>query len=90
VTEQLSFDLSATAEGNGHDPEAQLRAQIRELVVEDGMTEDEIEALIDDVLDQLRGRRWPRPADTCRCTHRLVLPHDRGDSPRCHWCGRVP
>jgi hypothetical protein len=83
VTDQLAFDFGAQDD---------LIASVRALVAEPGMTDAEIEAVVEDALS---GLGWRLPTDAarakaCECVHRLVLPFDRGDGPRCLWCGRAP
>jgi len=105
VTDQLAFDLEPapreeprvtpisvsihTPDDVTHDG---LLAAVRALVAEPGMTDAEVKAVVEDALAELG---WQLPPDAarakaCRCVHRLVLPFDRGDGPRCLWCGRQP
>jgi hypothetical protein len=82
VTEQLPL-FDPPGETNNHDD---LLEAIRAQVAEDGMSEDEIHALVADALAQLRPPEGSTASAPCRCVRALVLP----PGPACVWCGRVP
>lgn len=93
--EQLElFDDAAApvAAENGH---PDLRAQVRAAVAEAGLSDAEVEALVEDALEQLGWHAQEaallaptRPAP-CQCERPLVLTNPwLGRS--CIWCGRRP
>jgi hypothetical protein len=97
VTEQLSFELydghTAPGTGNGHgehDPADRILERLRVLVAEDGMSEDEIQAAVEDALAQLGLRENTGIPVQCRCTRPLVFRPDIFDAVRCAYCGRAP
>jgi hypothetical protein len=86
---QLSlFDEQASARSlNGHaDDDGDLLDAVRRLVAEPGMAEDEVRAVVQDALAEMK---WapaaPLRAQPCRCTRTLMLPGST-----CLWCGRSP
>jgi hypothetical protein len=97
VTGQLSlFDPLAELRPNGR-PERDLRAQVRELVAEPGLSDPEVDALVEDALEQLadsggwRAEEVPVQARAapCQCERSVVF-HTPGLGPTCVWCGRRP
>jgi hypothetical protein len=75
-----------------------LIAQLRRLVAEDGMSDAEVEAVVEDAL--ANGPRWAaedggvsvrrlRPL-ACRCGHPLELSTDGVEDVTCCKCGRRP
>jgi hypothetical protein len=83
---QLAFDFDVAENGNGD-----LRERIRELVAEEGMSAEEVDAVIADALDQLGWNGAPAPtrAEPCECERPLILTNPwLGRS--CTKCGRRP
>jgi hypothetical protein len=86
------FDVGASnvESPNGH--ELDLRDQIAELVREPDMSEAEVDALIEDVLEQagwgVDALSAPSRAEPCRCDRSVVTRNPWGRT--CLWCGRRP
>jgi hypothetical protein len=89
--EQLSlFDASSiedTGHGNGHDD---LLAAVRARVAEPGLSDDEIQALVEDALARIAGPDETRWAKSCGCIRPLVLPNAWLAAMTCTKCGRRP
>ena len=81
----LFAELPAREDTNGNG-DADLVEAVRQLVAEDGMSPDEVEAV---VADALREMGWTAEASSlprrCRCERALVLVPGT-----CFWCGRAP
>jgi hypothetical protein len=74
---------------NGND---ELWRAVADLVREDGMSDRELAAVVEDALARMGWHPDPeagRP-QPCRCAHRLVFRPGVFDDARCAYCGRVP